>query len=130
MSFESSDEERLATLPNFNPEHQVLEKAPRGKQRLGWFTVMCLILNRSIGSTCPEIYKKESRKSNLLFYRHRHLRDPIEDHSGHRECRPFAHSLGFWWSGSHVRVVYVERTWSLGASENRPGEWRGKECPV
>jgi hypothetical protein len=62
MSFDPRHEEYFATLPDFNPQLQCLEKAPRGKQRLGWFTVMCLILNRSIGSIVPEIYKTECRK--------------------------------------------------------------------
>jgi hypothetical protein len=59
MSFDPSDEEILARLPDFDPRLQRFERAPKGKQRLGWFTVMCLILNRSIGLILPEIYKRK-----------------------------------------------------------------------
>jgi hypothetical protein len=61
MLFEPSDQVNSATPPNFNPQLQRFERAPSGKQRLGWFTVMCLILNRSIGSILPEFCKRERR---------------------------------------------------------------------
>jgi hypothetical protein len=67
MSFDPRHEEYLAALPDFDPQFQRLERSPRGKQRLGWFTVMCLILNRSIGSIHPEIYERRAQRILTSF---------------------------------------------------------------
>lgn len=50
MSFGSRSTESLDQHLEFESGGQAKEEPPKGNQRLGWFTVMCLILNRTIGT--------------------------------------------------------------------------------
>lgn len=49
---ESIDSDRRNVLDNDNP-HQIVTFAPKERFRLGYFDVICLVLNRMIGTCSP-----------------------------------------------------------------------------
>ncbi len=105
MSFGSKSTESLDHHLQFESGGQAREEPPKGNQRLGWFTVQCLILNRTIGENQQPWFGMQ--QLNLLN-RHRYLRNTTGYNSRYWECRGLAHSLGLGRNNSLSRCSCLE----------------------
>jgi hypothetical protein len=113
-AFDQTDQTNYdRALDNVDEGHQRIDAAPTVPQQLGPFTVVCLVLNRTIGEPSPHDVITAPGMTDMILplFRLWYICHSCYCTERHGQCWSLVATLGFWEHRRHLWIARLARAW-------------------